>query len=332
MSDRSSNMEIHDVLSSIRRLVSEDKNAPFGRSAKDSKSPAATEEPQDKLVLTPAYRVQNEGGSAAAMTDGEVLPADAASLEDTIAELEAAVAVNGGDFEPDGSEVGKAGRADADPDLERAFEDSFAVDLAAEDEQQSDLSRPVTSGQMDDGDDAGEAAPDAGAEPEGTEEAEDDASEADETPAVATDPENLSPARPGTDSVAVEMPSPEELDALIAAGTAAAAGAAAARRLNLSVGDLVAERGAPWGRIDAPERDEADAAAGDQDSPSMGPAQSALTTLDLQAEADAEILREIVADIVRQELQGPLGERITRSVRMLVRREINRALESRDFE
>ena len=56
------------------------------------------------------------------------------------------------------------------------------------------------------------------------------------------------------------------------------------------------------------------------------------STLDLQAEADAQLLREIVADIVRQELQGPLGERITRSVRMLVRREINRALASRDFE
>ncbi|MEO0484998.1 MAG: hypothetical protein AAF092_03695 [Pseudomonadota bacterium] len=45
---------------------------------------------------------------------------------------------------------------------------------------------------------------------------------------------------------------------------------------------------------------------------------------------DAE-LREIVADIVRQELQGALGEKITRNVRRLVRREINRALAGQDL-
>lgn len=41
---------------------------------------------------------------------------------------------------------------------------------------------------------------------------------------------------------------------------------------------------------------------------------------------DEDMLREMVADIVRQELQGVLGERITRNVRKLVRREIQRAL------
>ena len=40
---------------------------------------------------------------------------------------------------------------------------------------------------------------------------------------------------------------------------------------------------------------------------------------------DEAMLRDM-ADIVRQELQGELGERITRNVRKLVRREINRAL------
>ena len=37
------------------------------------------------------------------------------------------------------------------------------------------------------------------------------------------------------------------------------------------------------------------------------------------------MLRDMVHDIVRQELQGVLGERITRNVRKLVRREIQRA-------
>ena len=41
---------------------------------------------------------------------------------------------------------------------------------------------------------------------------------------------------------------------------------------------------------------------------------------------DEEALRDMVSEIVRQELQGALGERITRNVRKLVRREIHRAL------
>lgn len=47
---------------------------------------------------------------------------------------------------------------------------------------------------------------------------------------------------------------------------------------------------------------------------------------------DEDALREMVADIVRQELQGALGERITRNVRKLVRREIHRALMAQEFE
>ena len=46
---------------------------------------------------------------------------------------------------------------------------------------------------------------------------------------------------------------------------------------------------------------------------------------------DEEALRELVSDILRQELQGALGERITRNVRKLVRREIQRALQSKDY-
>ncbi len=46
---------------------------------------------------------------------------------------------------------------------------------------------------------------------------------------------------------------------------------------------------------------------------------------------DEEVLRDLVAEIVRSELQGELGERITRNVRKLVRREIHRAIMTRDF-
>ncbi|WP_299699106.1 hypothetical protein [uncultured Tateyamaria sp.] len=47
---------------------------------------------------------------------------------------------------------------------------------------------------------------------------------------------------------------------------------------------------------------------------------------------DEEALRDLVSDIVREELQGALGERITRNVRKLVRREIHRALAAQDLE
>ena len=51
-----------------------------------------------------------------------------------------------------------------------------------------------------------------------------------------------------------------------------------------------------------------------------------------EALLDEETLRDMVSEIVRQELQGALGERITRNVRKLVRREIHRALASQDLE
>ncbi|APX89336.1 hypothetical protein BV394_06070 [Brevirhabdus pacifica] len=47
---------------------------------------------------------------------------------------------------------------------------------------------------------------------------------------------------------------------------------------------------------------------------------------------DEEALRELVAEMVRAELQGALGERITRNVRKLVRREIHQMLAAQDFD
>jgi hypothetical protein len=47
---------------------------------------------------------------------------------------------------------------------------------------------------------------------------------------------------------------------------------------------------------------------------------------------DETVLRDLVRDLIREELQGALGERITRNVRKLVRAELNRALAVHDFE
>lgn len=47
---------------------------------------------------------------------------------------------------------------------------------------------------------------------------------------------------------------------------------------------------------------------------------------------DEAALQEIVRQMIREELQGSLGERITRNMRKLVRAEINRALVARDLD
>ena len=47
---------------------------------------------------------------------------------------------------------------------------------------------------------------------------------------------------------------------------------------------------------------------------------------------DQDALRALVVKTVHEELTGELGERITRNVRKLVRREINRVITSRDLE
>ena len=50
------------------------------------------------------------------------------------------------------------------------------------------------------------------------------------------------------------------------------------------------------------------------------------------AVVDDEALKELVAQVVRKELQGAMGERITRNVRRMVRREIQQALALKDFD
>lgn len=76
----------------------------------------------------------------------------------------------------------------------------------------------------------------------------------------------------------------------------------------------------------------APATAPQQDDTAYGAGTDAPDLLAEDGVIDEEMLRELVAEIVRQELQGALGERITRNVRKLVRREIHRALSAAEFE
>lgn len=128
----------------------------------------------------------------------------------------------------------------------------------------------------------------------------------------------------GVFSEADEIAESEAIDADAAAVAAAAEAEAdweeagmAAAGVAMSAAGL--DRQAPADEDAAPDAD-GDAAAGDA------------AGHDVETVIDEAMLRELVAQLVRDELQGTVGERITHNVRRLIRREIARALTLQDFE
>lgn len=92
----------------------------------------------------------------------------------------------------------------------------------------------------------------------------------------------------------------------------------------------------------APSVDDAETADGSQetsreDAPSAGEELERAVAMEAIGQAVGEhfdhgALQPVVADMIRKELQGELGERITRNVRKLVRREIKRALQAQELD
>jgi len=84
---------------------------------------------------------------------------------------------------------------------------------------------------------------------------------------------------------------------------------------------------------DIDDDDDADEDDLDDDIEDLGPSASTFAFHDPEVGVlDEETLREIVAEVVRQELQGVLGQRITRNVRKMVRREIRLARAAEELE
>lgn len=88
------------------------------------------------------------------------------------------------------------------------------------------------------------------------------------------------------------------------------------------------EHRAPAGRL-ADEDDPWEEAAEDATPEGAALAAAGLHAADGRALIDEDRLADLVAEVVRAELRGRMGERITQNVRKLVRREIARALETR---
>jgi hypothetical protein len=323
MSEPMSNHEIEDVLSSIRRLVSEDlrpaaRNSAVGAATASPES--VTESPQgDKLLLTPALRVvapvvQEDIVASAAEDDQDPRRSDFAQGDSAVADDDATGAHLAEDVWSSQAEAADWARDDAPSEPENAspVEDVVArlgaavpsddaewespmgdVDALAESPWPSEpaaqtfafVHRPRTSdtAPADHSHDIAQDYMDTPSEAFAQADAEDPSDWEDPAPQVAKDTPRRVVTPPG-------------------GGERGWADAAEAAVMEDLARDVEAEVG---GLFDD--------------------GQGGMTF-------DEEVLRDLVRDIIREELSGTLGERITRNVRKLVRAEIARALAVREFE
>jgi cell pole-organizing protein PopZ len=283
MSDPVTNVEIEDVLSSIRRLVSESggAQAEVRKASKifENKAPGPVSEAEtpaekpavlDKLVLTPSLRV--------------------AEAPETVVESE------------DSSEP----EAEAELEIEAADEAEDATEAVEHHAEVSEETQPEAVSE--------EGAERAAEVEQALEQSADEHSKAPEGESLKDRIEQLEAAVSSQDGE-WEEENEESVETLQWEDH----GNEDDTDENMSAPEAFAEQHHDFDAADEADEvtqaeDEYDFLAGDE------------TLLDEDA------LREMVADIVRQELQGALGERITRNVRKLVRREIHRALMAQEFE
>ncbi|MFD0858823.1 hypothetical protein [Roseovarius aquimarinus] len=315
MSDPVTNVEIEDVLSSIRRLVSSD-----GRPVKAGETPAQPAKPSkpaepERLVLTPSLRVDDAAKAADADEEDGADSVEAVAGED----------LGGDDWsEDDWSNEVDAPDAEAE-DMNAAPQDEFDADIAMAEV------------------DAAPAAEDAGDETPRTDPLRQRVAELEEV--VARQPDQWEPDGPGGDGNSGSPVSPLPWEDYSPEDESEDEGAPEevvedAIREAAQPAVRHAARGAEADRAKArPERDEDDIPANfaaEDGHRFEGAEDDGLHENDFlpgnDEFLDEDALRDLVADIVRQELQGALGERITRNVRKLVRREIHRALTSQDFQ
>lgn len=291
MSDPAKNVEIEDVLSSIRRLVSEEGRA----GARPEVAPIAPK--PGKLVLTPALRVAETAEFEADEAIAEPGPDVSAPWTDPDTTLFSAAAAAG--ERPVTTETVEAVEPEPAPE---------PIVLAPEDlVDEIDLAEPHHLTEAD-------------AETDETmsEAVEDEAAAADPGP----DPEAEGPTEDSLtarievlETMISQVDEDWEPDGLSTDAYSGTSGTAMAWQDH-----------APQGEDNLAGRDtsaEPDEEILDDDPSVLAPDEAFL---------DEDSLRELVADIVREELQGALGERITRNVRKLVRREIHRALTAQELD
>ncbi|MHA6343992.1 hypothetical protein [Roseivivax sp. CAU 1761] len=278
--------------------------------------PAIPEEPDGSA----RDGARDDAGVAA--PDPAAAPAPGSELEDE-REMAAAALPRLHPFEAPAEDAASA--ADfADP--EEAPEETDPVDVAA---AIAGLLRTVRSDDTADAEPwAEQAGTAAEAEPAETAAAMEDAALRDALSAMAPAADAESAGRASADAARRDA----EADVAPAAVSHAPDGAApdaAPRDAEADVAPAAAPHAPDGAAPDATRRDAgpAEAAAADPQAPdSAGAAPLGLAGIDEQT------LRGLIAEIVHEELRGPLGARITRNIRTLVQREIQIALTSNDFD
>ncbi len=307
MSDQVTNVDIEDVLSSIRRLVAEGDQKKAVRSSGYGEGDVVS----DKLVLTPNFRVKEAEQTSAPAADiedqeieqdapveadpsedemlvlqpeqsvpknEELLDISGRSLEETVAGFEARVSDPDKQWEPDGSEVTtpeltwtSSGFSAAPPEtFPPEPEDLEPVKILLDRKEKPAATEPVIEVEAEE----------------------------------STQP-TFKPAEPDMETFGAFVPHPRP------------------HRWSEQVE-----------RRTLPMTDEDDTDYGDDlaDAKSSGGDEMLEQYLHDGRLIDEAALRRVVQEVLREELQGPLGERITRNVRKLVRREIHNILTTQEFE
>ncbi len=294
MSDSITNLEIEDVLSSIRRLVSAD----------ESENADAVPDSSGHFVLTPALRVPDDHQPDQSMADTQ--PGPEISNGAAPAKLEP-------DLDSDG-ETDAADQSGSDAEATT----SSGKDDAGNDDAQTDAHEPVT-------------VPSPAASEPAAVTLESRIAELEQ--AVGQTREEWEPDGSETDDAQVPKihiyqaqhepePEPEPEDETDPEDEAS-----------------VFEKNAVFFRAAAPRSDAYGFAVADRDPADGDATGQEDETTDAGAEPDEEdefldefALRTMVSEIVREELRGSTGERITRNMRRMVRREIQRAIALKDVD
>jgi len=299
MSDPVTNVEIEDVLSSIRRLVSAD-----DRPAKEA---VEADEASDKLVLTPALRVDNDTSPESEDTAEERAQdaPEAASDETDEATADVWEDISGAEGDAPSQNETDETRTDEDTTKTEARDDTpdEAVDAPEDDPVEPPAAAAGLTAHIAEIEEAVAAREDDW-EPDGA----GDANAAEPTAAVPWQDHLTEETDSSDDDDPLVAPETEGLDPYVPDDDPADEAAFYAEEIVEDAPDAAAKPG--------------NAFLGEDD------------LLDDTAETilDEDTLRDLVAEIVRQELQGSLGERITRNVRKLVRREIQRALAAQELD
>lgn len=319
MSDPVSKVEIEDVLSSIRRLVSEERRVePRRITTREPKEP-------DRLILVPAFRVESVPDEGAGATDDHAEDLSEGAAAPEILHPEEPWR------DPEATLFGAADAApedEADEDPERAAGDEAVAEEvdAADGGSAGEFVGDASGLDEASGWDAKEAASEEPWEDEG-----------DHADAAVMGEMGLPPE---TETAGDHDATPEDLD------QRAETLSAKIEALEEAIGRTTDQwepdgqgrddyAGTPIEAIEWEDHNPGDKPDVFETTATIDGPDADDGHEDLAAEEtilDEESLRELVADIVREELQGALGERITRNVRKLVRREIHRALAAQDLE